>query len=88
MRILTKNGCTFFLQNNFFSEEFAKKLMLQLIVKNIDEAYVTASNLANNDTNCRSNIKFSDVKEESWGSVFYLWGASGELWHITELRGE
>lgn len=80
LTIFTKNGCTFFLQNKFYSEEFSQNLMLQLIVENIDEAYDRVSNLDNSD------IKHSEIKEEGWGKVIYVWGPSGELWHITELR--
>lgn len=80
LTIFTKDGCTFFLQNKIYSEEFSQNLMLQLIVKNIDEAYYLVSNLDDSD------IKYSEIKEERWGKVVYLWGPSGELWHITELR--
>lgn len=51
--------------------------MLQLIVESIDDAYKLVSGL--------SECKHSDIKRELWGSVIYLWGPSGELWHITEL---
>lgn len=80
LTIFTKNGCTFFLQNKFYSDEFSQNLMLQLIVENIDKAYYLVSNLDDSD------IKYSEIKEERWGKVVYLWGPSGELWHITELR--
>ncbi|HEY7771775.1 MAG TPA: hypothetical protein VIC26_01230 [Marinagarivorans sp.] len=85
LTIFTKNGCTFFLQNKFYGEEFSQNLMLQLIVKNIDEAYGLVSNLADYDIKL-SDIKYSEIQEEHWGRVVYLWGPSGELWHITELR--
>ena len=29
--------------------------------------------------------KISSIEQQHWGSVFYLWGPSGELLHITEL---
>jgi hypothetical protein len=32
------------------------------------------------------NIKFNPVKDEPWGKVIYLWGPSGELWHVTEFN--
>ena len=51
--------------------------MLQLIVENIDAAYELVSGL--------NEVKHSKIKREPWGSVVYLWGPSGELWHITEL---
>ncbi|WP_416307763.1 lactoylglutathione lyase [Neptunicella sp. SCSIO 80796] len=80
LTIFEKDGCTFFLQKNFYSEEFSKNLMLQLIVEDINEAYEVVSNI--NDT----DIKHSEIKQERWGQIVYLWGPSGELWHITELN--
>lgn len=76
LTIFQQSGCTFFLQR-FFNEEFANNLMLQLIVESIDDAYKLVAGL--------SGCKHSDIKRESWGSVIYLWGPSGELLHITEL---
>ena len=74
-----KNGdCTFFLQR-FYNEELAKNLMFQLSVLNINEAFEIVSNLNGFD------IKFEPIKIERWGKVIYLWGPSGELWHITEF---
>lgn len=76
LTIFRKSGCTFFLQR-YYNEEFANNLMLQLIVENIDAAYELVSGL--------NEVKHSKIKREPWGSVVYLWGPSGELWHITEL---
>ncbi|WP_041522577.1 VOC family protein [Gilvimarinus agarilyticus] len=71
---------TFFLQR-YYNKEFADNLMLQLIVPNIEEAYATISGIKNHD------FRFEPIKTEGWGKVIYLWGPSGELWHITELLG-
>ena len=79
MMIFEKDGCTFFLQNNFYSEEFSKNLMLQLIVADIEDAYEVVSQITDGDS------KHSEIKQELWGKVVYLWGPSGELWHITQL---
>jgi hypothetical protein len=77
---LFENGdCTFFLQN-FYNEDFATNLMFQLLVVDIDDAFKVISNLAQLD------IKYEPIKTERWGKVIYLWGPSGELWHVTELR--
>jgi hypothetical protein len=76
LTIFQQSDCTFFLQR-YYNEDFANNLMLQLIVENIDEAYELVSGL--------NKVKHSEIKRESWGSVVYLWGPSGELWHITEL---
>lgn len=77
---LFQNGeCTFFLQD-FYNEQLASNLMLQLCVLDIDEAYERITSLKNWD------IKFESIKVEPWGKVIYLWGPSGELWHVTELN--
>jgi predicted enzyme related to lactoylglutathione lyase len=77
---LFDNGeCTFFLQN-YYNEQFAQNLMFQLSVLDINEAYEIISNLNGFD------IKYEPIKLEHWGKVVYLWGPSGELWHVTELN--
>lgn len=76
---LFENGeCSFFLQN-FYNKQLAKNLMFQLSVTDIHEAYAIVSNLEG------FNIKYEPMKIEPWGKVVYLWGPSGELWHITEF---
>lgn len=76
---LFENGeCTFYLQR-FYNEELAKNLMFQLSVLDINEAFDVISNLGNFD------IKYEPIKIEPWGKVVYLWGPSGELWHVTEF---
>ena len=77
--IATKGATTFFLQR-FFNEELANNLMLQLLVPNIKDAYNHISTIKD------FNIKHTEIKKEPWGDVIYLWGPSGELWHITELK--
>ncbi|KAA1161956.1 lactoylglutathione lyase [Pseudoalteromonas distincta] len=77
--VCTFGECTFFLQR-YYNKTFAENLMLQLCVLNIDEAYELISNLNGFD------IRFEGIKQEPWGSVIYLWGPSGELWHVTELN--
>jgi hypothetical protein len=78
LSIFNNGACTFFLQR-FYNEEFAKNLMFQLSVIDINEAFQVVSNLNGFD------IKFEPIKAERWGKVIYLWGPSGELWHITEF---
>jgi len=78
LTIFSKGSCTFFLQR-FFNEEFAKNLMLQLIVPDIQEAFDFISKIKG------INIRFEPIKSEPWGKVIYLWGPSGELWHVTEF---
>ncbi len=78
--VCNKGQCTFFLQK-FFNDDLANNLMFQLIVKDINEAFAAISNI---DT---VEVKHSQIKQESWGDVVYVWGPSGELWHVTELKG-
>ena len=79
LAIFTNGSCTFFLQRHF-NEEFAKNLMLQLIVADIEAAFNLISKIEG------FNIRYEPIKSEPWGKVIYLWGPSGELWHITELN--
>jgi len=77
LTIFENGNCTFFLQN-FYKQQHAENLMLQLCVSNIDAAYLCAQS-------ARHKQKVSSIEHEPWGKVFYLWGPSGELWHVTEL---
>ena len=79
LSIFNKGSCTFLLQK-FFNQELANNLMLQLIVLDIQEAFVTISSIKGFD------IEYQPIKTEPWGKVIYLWGPSGELWHVTELN--
>ncbi|MGM8225127.1 hypothetical protein ACSV5M_01000 [Cellvibrio sp. ARAG 10.3] len=81
LSILEKDNTTFFLQR-YYNKEFAENLMLQLVVEDIEAAYKAVSGIEVGNYNAR----FSPIKQESWGKVIYLWGPSGELWHITELK--
>lgn len=74
---LCENGeCAFFLQR-FYQQDLANNFMLQICVEDIETAY----------QRCNASdfkTKISAVQQESWGKVFYVWGPSNELLHITE----
>lgn len=72
---------TFFLRD-FYNKDFAENLMFQLCVADINKAYEIIANLDEFD------IKYEPIKVERWGKVIYLWGPSGELWHVTEFSNE
>ena len=75
---LFKNGdCLFFLQR-FYNEELAKNFMLQICVEDIEEAHELCLKSEHKE-------KISPISDERWGRVFYLWGPSGELLHVTQL---
>ena len=78
LAILVGGGSTFFLVRNA-QQQSVKELSLQLVVANLDEALATVASMADR------NLKFTPIKREPWGRVFYLFGPSGELWHVTEL---
>lgn len=80
LSIFCNGECSFFLQN-FYNKELATNLMFQLIVLDIQDTFNLVSALQGFD------IKYEAITQQSWGLVFYLWGPSGELWHITELTG-
>jgi len=76
---LFQNGdCSFFLQR-FYNEELAKNLMLQLSVLDINDALKNILALDGFD------IKHEPIQSQPWGKIIYLWGPSGELWHVTEF---
>jgi len=77
---LFENGeCTFFL-HDCYNQDLANNLMFQLCVTDINDAFKTISAIK------MPEIKYEPIKQESWGKVIYLWGPSGELWHVTELN--
>ncbi|WP_395345307.1 lactoylglutathione lyase [Ningiella sp. W23] len=74
-----QNGeCLLFLQR-FYQEELARNFMLQICVSDIDEAFALCSR-------SKHKTKISEIQSETWGKVFYLWGPSDELLHVTQLR--
>jgi hypothetical protein len=77
LTLFESDQCTFFLQR-FYNKELAENLMFQLIVLDIDGAFEMA-------TNSKHKTKITPIQQEHWGKVFYLWGPSGELWHVTQL---
>ena len=75
---LFENGdCSIFVQR-FYNESLAQNFMIQICVTDILKVYELCSASAYKQ-------KTSEIAHESWGQVFYLWGPSGELLHITQL---
>jgi len=78
LSLFSNGNCTFFLQR-FYNEELANNLMFQLSVPNIEAAFEKIDSIEG------FNIKYEPIVEERWGKIVYLWGPSGELWHVTEF---
>ncbi|MGJ8692399.1 MAG: lactoylglutathione lyase [Thalassotalea sp.] len=78
LTIFENGSCTFFL-SSLNNESYARNLMLQLWVEDINEAFDVIEKLQNFD------IKYQPIKQEPWGKVIYLTGPSGELLHVTEF---
>ena len=78
LTLLSNGECQLFLQR-FYNAELADNFMLQICVSDIDQAYALCAN-----TPYKTQI--SEISQESWGKVFFLWGPVGELLHITELH--
>ena len=76
--IFDRGNCTFFLQD-FYNEGLAKNLMFQLIVADIDAALNVISSIE------IESVRYEPIVNERWAKIIYLWGPSGELWHVTEL---
>lgn len=73
------NGeCSFFLQN-FYHKGLAENLMCQLVVSDLSD---TLKNINKIDS---APFKLSGPESADWGTIAYLWGPSGELWHITQF---
>lgn len=79
LSLFESGDCAFFLQR-FYNEQLAKNLMIQLSVIDINDALKVISGLES------FGIKYEPIKKERWGKVIYLWGPSGELWHVTEFN--
>ncbi|MDO6569203.1 lactoylglutathione lyase [Alteromonas sp. 1_MG-2023] len=75
---LFENGSCQLLLQRFYNEDLANNFMLQICVTDIDAAHALC-------TKAVDKLKISEVTHEPWGKVFYLWGPSGELLHMTEL---
>ncbi len=76
---LFSNGeCQFFLQR-FYDRSLAENLMLQICVTDIQAAHLLCERTEHKQ-------KISAITDEPWGQVFYLWGPSGELLHMTQLK--
>jgi len=73
------NDCSFILQN-YYHNSLAKNLMIQLVVSSVDEVYAEVNKLLD------FGIKLKPPEIKGWGKLLYLWGPSGELWHITEFN--
>ncbi|WP_444998282.1 VOC family protein [Aliikangiella sp. IMCC44359] len=75
---LVNGECSFLLQN-FYQVGVTSNLMIQLSVLDIEQVHSKLQSLS------EFNIRFKPPKNKAWGKVIYLWGPSGELWHITEF---
>lgn len=86
LSLFTNGDCSFFL-TRLYNKEFATNLMFQLSVLDIDEAFATISAIQNNvlKKGFKLKTKYDPIKTEPWGKVIYLWGPSGELWHVTQF---
>lgn len=79
LTLFQNNDCKFFLQR-FYNRELAENFVLQLGVECIEDAQRRLALVSS------FGVKFSDIKDEPWGKVIYLWGPSGELWQLTEFK--
>ena len=77
LTIMSNGSCSFFLYKHH-KKALESDFMLQLAVPNIDDA------LESIEKSKSFNCKYEGIKEERWGKVIYMWGPSGEMWHITE----
>jgi len=79
--LFENGGCHFFLQRGN-SEAQVGQLILQVSVRDIEQAFATISNLTG------FSITFDPIKIERWGKVIYLTGPAGEQLQITQFNGQ
>ncbi|PWK53181.1 VOC family protein [Pleionea mediterranea] len=79
LTMISNDTCTFFLYPSDNANQ-ENNFMFQLSVPNIEDTLRSIENVES------LNIKYEPIKEERWGKVIYMWGPSGEMWHITELN--
>ena len=75
-------GRSRFLIQDFYDPDYVKNCMYQLMVQDVETIWTQfrESGVLNRHGNVRAN----PPKKEAWGTVVYLWGPAGELWHITQ----
>lgn len=78
MTIMSNGVCTFFLCKSDDSSH-ENNFMFQLSVPSVENTLQTIKNVKG------ISVKHEPIKEERWGKVIYMWGPSGEMWHISEL---
>lgn len=76
---LLRNGKSELFLQRFYDKALAENFMLQICVSDIEIAYERCAK-------SQYKTKVSAIQREAWGEVFYLWGPSGELLHVTQLR--
>ncbi len=72
-----------FLLQNYYQVEWAENFMFHLLVDNVDDWWQELNDLG--ILTQFEGVRANPPKPESWGqTVVYLWGPSGELWHISQ----
>jgi predicted enzyme related to lactoylglutathione lyase len=71
-----------FLLQNFYQPDFANNCMYQIACSDAQEAWRFLSAVVAR----YPGASVRPPKEEPWGLVVYLFGPSGELWHVTQRR--
>lgn len=73
----------FFLQD-YYQEDWANNLMMQLFVDDLDALYKVAETTINK----YEGTKIKPIFEADYGRTFHIIGPAGELWHMTEVLKE
>lgn len=71
-----------FLLQDFYQQEFADNCMYRVCCRDLLTTWKSLSEVVAkyDGTSVRA------PKDEVWGSVVYLFGPSGELWHVTQAN--
>lgn len=73
----------FFLQD-YYNEDWANNLMMQLFVDDLEALYKIAEPLIEK----YEGTKIKPIFEADYGRTFHIIGPAGELWHMTEVIKE
>ena len=73
----------FFLQK-YYNKEWAENLMMQMFVEDLDALYKVCEPLIDK----YDGTKLRPIFDADYGRTFHIIGPAGELWHMTETKGE
>ncbi|MEZ4858274.1 MAG: glyoxalase [Flavobacteriaceae bacterium] len=81
--VKVKDHLMFYLQD-YYVKDWINNSMLFLEVENLDEFYQWI--LSKNLSNKFKGVRFTEIRNESWGREFFMHDPSGILWHFGNFK--